>query len=150
MDFWLENNSNLREKLELLLLFKDILVDFYVIKSSKKRESGWLIFNHVLDYILLWRLIILACRVFLAKRVFIQLRRNKKATVIQKVFRGHIGRGKAKGVLRRIIVVQSCWRRHKARQELKHLRIEARSVSKIQQKAVICCFNVLIFRVHWR
>ncbi|XP_041046932.1 unconventional myosin-Vb isoform X2 [Carcharodon carcharias] len=62
------------------------------------------------------------------RQVYHELLRQHKATIIQKCVRGWMARKKFCKVRNVVIYLQCCYRRMKARRELKTLKIEARSV----------------------
>jgi myosin-5 len=72
---------------------------------------------------------------YTAKKLYHELRTNKAALTIQRVYRGHKARSFKRKSLHSIIVIQSLVRRRKAIKELKGLRIEARSVSHLKEKS---------------
>ncbi|XP_072430500.1 unconventional myosin-Vb isoform X3 [Chiloscyllium punctatum] len=62
------------------------------------------------------------------RRVYHELLRQHKASIIQKYVRGWIARKRFSRIRNAVIYLQCCYRRMKARRELKTLKIEARSV----------------------
>ncbi|XP_044857017.1 unconventional myosin-Vb-like [Mauremys mutica] len=68
-----------------------------------------------------------------ARRLHRQMVASQKAVVIQSAVRGWLARTKYLRVRRAVVYLQCCYRRMRARRELRRLRIEAKSVEHYKQ-----------------
>ncbi|XP_044876206.1 unconventional myosin-Va-like [Mauremys mutica] len=68
-----------------------------------------------------------------AAELYAQMVASQKAVVIQSAVRGWLARTKYLRVRRAVVYLQCCYRRMRARRELRRLRIEAKSVEHYKQ-----------------
>lgn len=74
------------------------------------------------------------------RRHFAQVR-HQKAIIIQKHVRGWLARKRYASILGKIVYLQSCWRRWKARKELKALKVGRCEVPPLSYFAIVIFFG---------
>ncbi|KAG5437184.1 hypothetical protein PCANB_001161 [Pneumocystis canis] len=104
--------------------------------AALKLQTAWRCYNAQRTYrktrngiILLQSLI----RCYLIKKKMLIVKMTKMAVKIQSLWRRYIVQKQYKIQRNHIIYIQSCWRRKKAKDELKRLRIEAKSLSHLKE-----------------
>ncbi|EMR11111.1 hypothetical protein PNEG_00708 [Pneumocystis murina B123] len=100
------------------------------LQTAWRRYYSQKLYRKIRDAIILLQSIV---RCYLIKKKILALKKEKTATKIQSLWKRYIARKKYKIQCKQIIYIQSCWRRKKAKDELKRLRIEAKSLSHFKE-----------------
>lgn len=72
-------------------------------------------------------------RGFQTRRTYQELRHQSRATTLQSLWRGLLARRRFAQEVRSVVLLQSCQRRKMARGQLKALKVEARSATKLKE-----------------